>query len=91
MEKTLEKRDILNLTNDPFIRSILAPKEEIYLSCLIVKYNRYGLKQNRNLIITNMHCMNVSKQSKGGLLLMIFVIVINRKIDIVKIDAVTIS
>jgi hypothetical protein len=44
METTLEKRDILNLANDPFIKSILAPKEEIYLSCQITKYNRYGLK-----------------------------------------------
>jgi hypothetical protein len=64
METSLEKRDLLNLANNDFVKSILAPKEEIYLSCMITKYNRYGMKQNRNIIITNMHCLNIYKESK---------------------------
>lgn len=68
METSLEKRDLLNLANNDFVKSILAPKEEIYLSCMITKYNRYGLKQNRNIIITNMHCLNIYKDSKRYLI-----------------------
>ena len=64
--------------------------EEIYLSCVITKYNRYGMKQNRNLIITNLHCMNVSKQSIPPIPYLRFV-EINRKINIIQVDAVTIS
>lgn len=71
----LEKKDYLNLSADPFVKSILAPKgkkeaclmillEDIYLSCLITKYNRYGFKQERRIIITNFHLFNISKQSK---------------------------
>lgn len=71
----LEKKDFLGLTTDPFVKSILAPHgkplphnalliEMIYLSCIITKYNRYGFKQERKIIITNLHLFNVSKQSK---------------------------
>jgi len=31
---------------------------------MITKYNRYGFKQERSIIITNLHLFNVSKKSK---------------------------
>jgi hypothetical protein len=72
--EAIEKKDILNLAVDPFVRSILAQNgtlhslltfiEEIYLSSLIIKYNRYGFKQERKIIVTNLHLFNISKQSK---------------------------
>eukprot|EP00347_Sterkiella_histriomuscorum_P002890 403366400 len=53
--------------------------DEVYLSCGLQKYNRYGIKQQRTLLITNMHLFNLSKQK------------INRRIDLFKVDGFTIS
>ena len=73
----IEKKDMLNLNNDSFVRSILlnngishhnhitSPVEEVYLSCLLQKYNSFGMKQQRTLLITNLHLFNLSKQSKS--------------------------
>ena len=102
MEQSIEKKDLLNLATDPFVKSILAPNginfdysqkflEEIYLSCLITKYNRYGFKQERKIIITNLHLFNLSKQSIHTSFYHEKFIEINRKIDLFKVDAVTLS
>ena len=38
-----------------FIRQTLEDDEELYYSCDIAKYNRYGFQQDRILLITNKH------------------------------------
>lgn len=102
--EVIEKKDLLNLAADPFVKSIISPNgkpfsslivylEEIYLSCLITKYNRYGFKQERKIIVTNLHLFNISKQSNINRTDYHFsaCLEINRKIDILKVDAVTLS
>lgn len=63
----IPKKDFLSLNKDVFIKSILSPggkaepssiiktpfSEEIYLSCTLHKYNKYGFRQDRTLLITN--------------------------------------
>jgi hypothetical protein len=72
--ESFEKKDILNLQSDNFVKSILLTNgnslkikrypEEVQYSCKLIKYNSYGMKQERNLLITNLYLYNLSKQSK---------------------------
>ena len=38
--------------------------EEIYLSCILQKYNRFGFRQERTLLITNKNIFNKLAKSK---------------------------
>jgi hypothetical protein len=73
--EVIEKKDLLKLKDDTFVRSILTPHgkslwitdaEEVYFSCTLSKFNRYGFKQDRTLLITNLHMFNLTKQSKDN-------------------------
>ena len=62
MEDEADK-DHLNLKNDSDILKII--KDEILLlSDKIIKVNRYGLSQERNIVITNKSIYNLKKKSK---------------------------
>jgi hypothetical protein len=38
--------------------------EKIVFTCKVIKYNRFGMKQERNLMLTNMYLSNLKKKSK---------------------------
>lgn len=42
-----------------FVRQSLDDDEELYYSCDIAKYNRYGFQQDRILLITNKHLITL--------------------------------
>ena len=56
-------KDHLNLRNDPEIKKEIG-NEELLLSDKLIKINRYGLSQERNIIITNQNIYNLKKKSK---------------------------
>ena len=56
-------KDHLNFKNDSDILKII--KDEILLlSDKIIKVNRFGLSQERNIVITNKSIYNLKKKSK---------------------------
>ena len=62
MEDEADK-DHLNFKNDSDILKII--KDEILLlSDKIIKVNRFGLSQERNIVITNKSIYNLKKKSK---------------------------
>ena len=62
MEDEADK-DHLNFKNDSDILKII--KDEILLlSDKIIKVNRYGLSQERNILVTNQNIYNLKKKSK---------------------------
>ena len=56
-------KDHLNLRNDPEIKKEIG-NEELLLSDKLIKINRYGLSQERNIIVTNQNIYNLKKKSK---------------------------
>lgn len=44
--------DNLQLKHDPQIMNQLDQNEHIVFSCEVIKYNRFGMKQPRNLLLT---------------------------------------
>ena len=40
------------------------PVEKIVYTCKVIKYNRFGMKQERNLLLTNLYLCNLKKNSK---------------------------
>ncbi len=63
MENGNTSKDHLNFKNDQEIKSVLG-NEELLLSDKLIKINRYGLSQERNIIITNQNIYNLKKKSK---------------------------
>jgi hypothetical protein len=63
MENGNESKDHLNFRNDPGIKAEIG-NEELLLSDKLIKINRYGLSQERNIIITNQSIYNLKKKSK---------------------------
>ena len=51
--------------------------EEVVFSCSVIKYNRWGMKQERTLLLTNHSLYNIKKDN------------IQRKIGVVSIKALT--
>ena len=35
--------------------------EKVIFSCIVVKYNRFAMKQERSLLLTNMNLYNIKK------------------------------
>jgi hypothetical protein len=50
--ETNEIKDYLNLKNYSGLHSIIG-EEELLLSDKLIKINRYGLSQERNIVVTN--------------------------------------
>ncbi len=63
MEDESSSKDHLNFRNDKNIISIIG-NDELLLSDKIIKINRYGLSQERNILITNQNIYNLKKKSK---------------------------
>ena len=60
MEKFI-KRDYLKLANDSDLKKIIG-NEELLFTDKINKINRYGLTQERNILITNQAIYNLKKK-----------------------------
>ena len=63
MEDENSSKDHLSFKDDKTIKGILG-NEELLLSDKIIKINRYGLSQERNIVITNQNIYNLKKKSK---------------------------
>jgi uncharacterized protein (UPF0216 family) len=63
MEDESSSKDHLNFRNDKNIIQIIG-SDELLLSDKIIKINRYGLSQERNILITNQNIYNLKKKSK---------------------------
>jgi uncharacterized protein (UPF0216 family) len=62
MEDTSDK-DFLNFKNEKNIKSIIGD-EKLLFSDKLIKINRYGLSQERNILITDKAIYNLKKKSK---------------------------
>ena len=63
MDNGNASKDHLNLRNDQEIKKAIG-NEELLLSDKLIKINRYGLSQERNIIVTNQNIYNLKKKSK---------------------------
>jgi uncharacterized protein (UPF0216 family) len=63
MEDESSSKDHLNFRNDKDIIAIIG-NDELLLSDKIIKINRYGLSQERNILVTNQNIYNLKKKSK---------------------------
>ena len=55
------KNDMCGCANEPDIVAQLSKGEEVVFSCILFKKNRFGMKQERTLMLTNMKLYNVKK------------------------------
>ena len=56
-------KDHLNFKNDKEIKGIIG-SDELLLSDKLIKINRYGLSQERFILVTNNNIYNLKKKSK---------------------------
>ena len=61
--ETDPQKDHLNFRNDKDIKATIK-NEELLLSDKVIKINRYGLSQERNILVTNLNIYNLKKKSK---------------------------
>lgn len=52
----------MQFKHDPQIQSQLDHNEHIVFSCQVLKYNRFGMKQTRNLLLTTHQILNVKER-----------------------------
>ena len=71
--------DFLNYTKDHYIQNNVTRNEAIHLSDKIIKINKYGFRQERNIIITDEAVYNLKKTT------------LRRRIDIKMIMGITMS
>ena len=57
-------KDHLQFINDPEIKNMIGD-EQILFSGKIIKINRYGFNQERNILITNKSIYNLKKKGKN--------------------------
>ena len=57
-----ENKDHLNFKKESVLKSIIG-EEELLFSDKLIKINRYGLSQERNILITNKAIYNLKKKS----------------------------
>ena len=62
MEQTSSEYDYLNMIKDPELIRQITREEPILFSDKIIKKNRFGFNQERNLIITNKALYNLKKK-----------------------------
>ena len=63
MEDLQSEYDFLNFSKDDYIKTNVTRDESIQYSDKIIKINRYGFKQDRNIIITDKGIYNLNKTS----------------------------
>ncbi len=76
MEKKL---DYLGFAGDSVIQKMFEPDEKLLFSDKIHKFNPYGWKQERNILITNKYIYNLQKKA------------LKRRISLVNVAATTVS
>lgn len=61
----MEKKysDFMRCAQNPEIMAALdtANGEKVVFSCIVIKYNRWGMKQDRTFLLTNMYLYNIKK------------------------------
>ena len=78
-EQLQSEYDFLNFSNDHYIKTNLTRDENIEFSDKVIKINKYGIKQERNLIITDKALYNLKKTA------------LKRRIDLKAIKGITLS
>lgn len=66
MENVSGNKDYLNFKNESSLKKLIGD-EELLFSDKIIKVNRYGLSQERNIIITNKAIYNLKKKGNQNL------------------------
>jgi hypothetical protein len=56
--------DSLHFINDKDISNIVGDDDKMLLSYKVIKINRYGLSQERNMIVTKKNIYNLKKKGK---------------------------
>ena len=79
MEESSSEYDFLNFAKDHNIKTNITRDETIEFSDKLYKYNKFGFKQERNIIITNKGIYNLKKTQ------------LKRRIDIKSIKGITIA
>ena len=80
MQKLLNPAGELNLTLTPDLMQHVG-KEVFLYSCVIDKYNPYGWRNRRTLLMTQQSIMLLNNKNKD----------LRRKVEIAKVEAVTVS
>ena len=62
MEESSSEYDFLNFAKDHYIKTNVARDEAIEFSDKVYKYNKFGFKQERNILITNKGIYNLKKK-----------------------------
>ena len=62
MENDIAAKDHLNFREDKTIKGLIGD-EKVLLSDKVIKINRYGLSQERNILVTNLNIYNLKKKS----------------------------
>ena len=63
MDDLQSEYDFLNFSKDDYTKTNVTKDESIQYSDKIIKINRYGFKQDRNIIITDKGIYNLNKTS----------------------------
>jgi serum/glucocorticoid-regulated kinase 2 len=79
MEEIQSEYDFLNFWKDYYIKTNVTREEQIEFSDKIIKINKFGFKQERNIIITDKALYNLKKTS------------LKRRIDLKAIKGITLS
>ena len=66
MENVSGNKDYLNFKNESSLKKLIGD-EELLFSDKIIKINRYGLSQERNIIITNKAIYNLKKKGNKNI------------------------
>ena len=80
MEEQLQSEyDFLNFSKDHYIKTNVTREEKIEFSDKVLKVNKFGFKQERNLVITDKALYNLKKT------------VLKRRIDLKAIKGITLA
>ena len=79
MEDLQSEYDFLNYSKDNYIKTNITRDESIQFSDKIIKINKFGRKQERNIIITDKAIYNIKKTS------------LKRRIEIKSVKGITLS
>ena len=79
MDELQSEYDFLNFSKDHYIKTNVTREESIQFSDKIFKINKYGFKQERNIIITDKGIYNLKKTT------------LKRRIDLKSIKGITLS
>lgn len=81
----IEPIDHLDFKNNSYIKYMMqVNKEKFFFNCMLKKYNRFGMQQNRVLLITDRNIYSLSPKGKTAF-------TIQRKILLKDVDAITLS